>query len=274
MTGAARRLAVTQPALSRSLKLLAEELEVTLFERRPRKLTLTSAGRALVPRARAIFDAGDELTQVARRAARRDYFDVRIGCIDSVATYLLPRALTKLQTEYPGLAIKLRCERTPHLLDQIEAGRLDVALCAHSGPPPRVQAHSMARYRLRYYGRTDRFAELASCRTRADVDRFPLVRIVPRAEAALAIPSQTTSYAIAANTATVKAMVLAGFGVGNLLSFMLSAAEQKKLVCAPIDHDPKCRLYLVTAESWTGRTHRDISKTLQRAISQQLKPNR
>src|SRR5687768_6379547 len=100
MSAAARAVHLTQPALSRTLKLLEDEVRVPLFERRGRALVLTAGGRALVPRARALLAASEQLALETRRASERAYFDVRIGAVDSVATYLFPAALPALRRTF------------------------------------------------------------------------------------------------------------------------------------------------------------------------------
>src|SRR2546430_343915 len=87
MSEAARAVHLTQPALSRSLRQLEEEVGAELFDRRGRHLVLTAAGRALVPRARALLAASEQARIEVSRSAERAYFDVRLGTVDSVATF-------------------------------------------------------------------------------------------------------------------------------------------------------------------------------------------
>src|SRR5262245_25551869 len=136
MSAAARAVHLTQPALSRTLKLLEEEVGVPLFDRRGRALVLTAGGRALVPRGRALITESDRVAREVGRSAERSYFDVRLGVVDSVATYLLPRLLPSLRRPFPALAVKLSTTRTGLLLRRVRAGDLDLAIVAHSGPPP------------------------------------------------------------------------------------------------------------------------------------------
>src|SRR5262245_39462356 len=135
LSAAAHRVHLTQPALSRNLRLLEEELGTPLFLRQGRGLVLTAAGRALVPRARVLLDEADAVARDVGRTAERDYHDLRLGAVDSVATYLLPGVLTRLQEAFPRLAVKLVVGRTASLLDRLRGGALDLAVVAHSGPP-------------------------------------------------------------------------------------------------------------------------------------------
>ncbi len=65
---AARRMCVSQPPLSRRIRELEDELGVPLLARTSRSVALSPAGRALLPRARAILAAVDELPARARDA--------------------------------------------------------------------------------------------------------------------------------------------------------------------------------------------------------------
>jgi len=258
MSAAARTAHLTQPALSRNLKQLEEDLDVELFARQGRGLVLTAAGRALVPRARALLVSSDGMAREVQRSAEREYFDVRFGTVDSVATFLVPRLIDPLTKRFPELAIRFATARTARLLERIRANQLDVAVIAHSGPPPDCRWRRVAHYDLQFYGRKDRFPSLQKAHATADLRHFPIVEIEPPPGDAAVEPERAQSYATASNVATVKALVLAGFGVGDLPAFMLSREERAGLCAAAVPHDPDCALYVVGAADWRGDVERRI----------------
>jgi LysR family hydrogen peroxide-inducible transcriptional activator len=266
MSAAARAVHLTQPALSRTLRLLEEDVGVPLFERRGRTLVLTAAGRALVPRGRALLVASEQLALETRRSAERSYFDLRLGTVDSIATYLFPKTLPALRSAFPELAVKLTTARTSVLLGRIRAGELDLAIVAHSGAPPTARAQRLGPYRLQYYGRRDLYPRLRSATSEAQVQSFPMVEIDPGHGEPSMVPQDAFSYAVASNVTTVKVLVLAGFGVGQLPDFMLSAEERKALCRAQVPHDPDCALFLVAAAHFTGATELRLESTLARAL--------
>ena len=108
--------------------------------------------------------------------------------------------------------------------------------------------------------------------TDAELRGFPIVEIDPGHGEPQLIPEDAQSYAVASNVATVKALVLAGFGVGEVPDFMLTPDETAALVPAAVPHDPDCGLYLVTAASWSGRSEERIAATLTRLLSPLLGP--
>lgn len=256
VTAAARVLHLTQPAVSRNLKLLEEALGVDLFERAGRGLVLTAAGRALVPRARRLLaEAGDLRRELARIGARR-YHDVRVGTVDSVATWLLPDVLSGLRDAWPGLEVKLHTARTAELLERLRDGALDVAVVAYSGPPPAERVVAARRYQLAFHGRRDRFPDLAAVTREDELARFPLIQLEATARQPTLVDDRGSAgtFAIASSLASVKALVVAGFGVGALLDFMLTPADREALVTARIEHDPDCNLYVCAGPTWLGPT--------------------
>ncbi|HZS42594.1 MAG TPA: LysR family transcriptional regulator, partial [Polyangia bacterium] len=270
MSAAARAVHLTQPALSRNLKLLEGDVGVPLFERRGRGLVQTAAGRALVPRARALIHEAERASFEVSRCARRAYFDLRLGTVDSVATFLVPQLVAPLTAAFPELAIKFSTARTAMLLKRVRAGELDVAVVAHSGPPPDVRHRRVSAYRLQFFGRKDRFARLAAARSQAEVQRFPIVEIEPPPGDEGMVPDEAMSYAVASNVASVKALVLAGFGVGDMPDFMLTRDERRQLVAVQVPHDPDCGIFVVGAPQWNGSVERKIEMAIANTLERLL----
>jgi len=265
VTAAAKTLHLTQPAVSRTLKLLEEALGVDLFERAGRGLALTAAGRALVPRARRLLAEAGELRRDLARVGTRRYHDVRIGTVDSVATFLLPPVLGALRDAYPGLEVKLFTARTAELLQRLRDGLLDMAIVAYSGPPAAARVVPTVRYDLRYYGRRDRFPDLADVTSEDGLRPFPLIQLEATANQPSLVDTHAPAagtFAIAQSLASVKALVLAGFGVGAILDFMLTATEACELVSAALEHDPDCWLYVAAGPMWLGATEAAIMDQL------------
>lgn len=243
---AASRLAhLTQSSVTRSLQLLEHDVGAALFEKQGRGLVLTAAGRALVPKARSVLAEVEAAARTVRQAALRGYSDLRLGAVDSVASYLVPRVFGPLQVQFPELQCKLKTARSAALLEQIDAGTLDVAVVAWSGPPRAERSVRIAPYCLQFFGRRDRFAELAQVRQDAGLRQFPIVEIESLPGQPTLIDTDAPSWAVAHSLASVKALVLAGFGIGAMLDFMLEPVERAQLVKADIAADPHCALWAV-----------------------------
>lgn len=245
VSAASRLSHLTQPAVSRNLKLLEEAVGAALFERQGRGLVLTPAGRALVPRARAVLQDVAAATRTVRRAAERGYADLRFGAVDSVASYLVPKLLAPIRAQFPELNWKLRTARSAALLEQVDNGTLDFAVVAASGSPKAERAFRLAPYNLQFYGRADRFARLATVTTDEALKQFPLVEIESLPGQPTMIDPEAPAYVIAHSLASVKAFVLAGFGIGAMLPFMLEPHELAQLVRPDMPSDPHCALWAV-----------------------------
>lgn len=266
LSAASRRVPLSQPAISRNLKLLEEEVGVALFERRGRGLVLTASGRSLVPRARALLDESARVERELRRTAARDYFDLRIGSIDSVVSFLLPQVVTPLKAAFPELALKLWTGRTSDLMRRVEEDELDVAVVAYSGEPPAPRARRVGAYELSFWGRADLFPALSEVAQEAELTRFPLIELESLPGQPTLIAEEALSFAVTYSLASVKSLILGGFGVGGLLDFMLTPAERSRLVRAQVPGDPHCGLYLVSSPLWTGEAAEALEGTLLSAL--------
>ncbi|WP_442679551.1 LysR family transcriptional regulator [Sphingomonas sp. ASY06-1R] len=123
-----RLASVSQPALSRTIRLLEEELGVRLFDRNSRNVTLTSAGEALLPiveRLAADFDhAFSELSLTFSGARGR----VVIGALPSVAAGMLPLVVASFLKDHPQVEIILRDHLSGALYQQMQERQVDLAI--------------------------------------------------------------------------------------------------------------------------------------------------
>lgn len=128
-TKAAERLRVAQPALSRQIRDLEEELGIALLERSSRFVRLTPAGTAFVGEARDVLRRAEEAARTARAFASGERGEVHLGYAPSPAAELLPLALRFFQDRCPEARIVLHDLTGAEMLGGLRAGRLDAALC-------------------------------------------------------------------------------------------------------------------------------------------------
>jgi LysR family hydrogen peroxide-inducible transcriptional activator len=132
-TRAAEELNMTQPALSRSIARLEEEIGQPLFERQTRIVLLTDAGRLLQTRAEQILalidDALAEITDDGESGR------VRIGAIPTIAPFFLPPVLRAFRDQHPHATTVVFEETTEKLLHLCSQGEVDLAILA--APVPR-----------------------------------------------------------------------------------------------------------------------------------------
>ncbi|WP_369237234.1 LysR family transcriptional regulator [Streptomyces sp. R21] len=136
-TVAARTLGWTQSAVSRQIASLESALGgAPLFDRLPRGVRLTEAGRVLVPHAEAVVerlhDAGRDLAALREVAGGR----LRLGAFATADAALVPRAIAAFRARHPGVRLTREEGLTPVLLDRLASGGLDLAVVSTTGRAP------------------------------------------------------------------------------------------------------------------------------------------
>lgn len=136
---AAEDLHVAQPAISQQIHALEQELGSPLFERIGRRVQLTDAGKALLPRAREILSAVEAARNEIRDQGALLKGTVKLGAPPTVSVNVLPVQLTAFEHHYPGLDVTLREAGTDSLLKYVEQGLLDLAIVAIDMLPTTVE---------------------------------------------------------------------------------------------------------------------------------------
>jgi LysR family transcriptional regulator, hydrogen peroxide-inducible genes activator len=126
---AAEDCAVTQPALSMQIRELEREIGAQLVERRTGEIALTETGLDVAQRAERILAATRDLVDFARHRGVLTG-KLYLGIIPTLAPYVLPRMLPRLQVMYPQLRLEVRETQTSTLLDELAAGDLDTVMLA------------------------------------------------------------------------------------------------------------------------------------------------
>jgi len=128
VTRAAAKLRVAQPAVSRQIRDLEDELGIALLERSAKAVRLTEAGRVFLGEAKAVLQRSDEAVKAARAVAGGLGGELHVGYAPSLTVQILPRALRTCQTDAPGLRILLHDLSTEEMLTGLRDGKLHVAL--------------------------------------------------------------------------------------------------------------------------------------------------
>lgn len=127
---AAKRLNISQPALSGQIAQMETEMQSALFTRGPAGVCLTADGELVAERVRRILAEVRELESLADRSAGVLGKRLRVGMIATVAPYLLPRLLPALGEAYPNLECQVRESVTQRLIGDLRNGEIDCAVVA------------------------------------------------------------------------------------------------------------------------------------------------
>ncbi len=159
ISGAARRLHMSQPPLSRQMSLLEAELGVKLFERGNRKITMTEEGRALQRYASQMVDLEEQITDEMedRKKGRRGV--VRIGMISSVTSDAIFRMLSRARREIPDLRLRIHEGNSYEVLDLLEKEKIDLAVVRTPFAAPQLQRSLIRQDCLAAVGRKHWFSE-------------------------------------------------------------------------------------------------------------------
>lgn len=128
MSRAADRVWISQPALSRQISLLEEELGVKLFERKARGVLLTHAGEIVKRRASVLLKEADELKEEISALTDEPAGLVRLAISSSLRTLLTKRVAASYNTQFPLATLNIKEGMSREMRDALELGEVDIAI--------------------------------------------------------------------------------------------------------------------------------------------------
>lgn len=131
VTGAAQRLGLSQPAVSKSLGALEAEIAVPLFLREQRGLRPTQEGRTLYLEAQRLLQSYAFLEGFARNLPQMKHSRLRIGCIPALSNDWLPRRIGTFAGLWPDIGLTLATESSAEIVQMVARGELDLGI-SHS----------------------------------------------------------------------------------------------------------------------------------------------
>jgi DNA-binding transcriptional LysR family regulator len=127
VSGAARELFRTQPAVTRRLQRLEDTLGAQLLDRRRRPFTLTPAGQATLARCRQLLASAEELRSMVE-GMQEPGGDLRVGVANALTELTLEGPVTELQRSFPKVMIRLSAGWSRDVLARVKSGALDTAV--------------------------------------------------------------------------------------------------------------------------------------------------
>ena len=132
LRAATQKLHVSQPAVSRQIRDLEDELGVQLFERTGKAVSLTDAGRVFLREARAVLERTDEAVKNVRAFAQTGETELHVGYSPLPGAQILPVVLRAFQQAMPDVHVRLHDWSNEQIAVGLRDGRLKVALVARA----------------------------------------------------------------------------------------------------------------------------------------------
>ena len=137
MALAARRLGLSQSAVSQAIKGLERELDLKLLDREVRPAAPTHAGRALRERATELLARANAMVDQVRASSRHEHAQIHLGCVDSFAATVGPQLIRAMAAS--ARQILMWSGLTPTLTTQMQGRELDFVICTDPGiSDPRI----------------------------------------------------------------------------------------------------------------------------------------
>src|SRR5437016_7301643 len=130
-TKAAAQLRVAQPALSRQVQDLEDEIGVDLMKRSPRGVTLTAEGKLFLDEVRELLKRADESVEKVRALARGEYGELHVGYAPSPTVEILPPALAAFQKAVPRVKVLLHDLSSDELIAGLQNASLELAVMVY-----------------------------------------------------------------------------------------------------------------------------------------------
>ncbi|MCE5285245.1 MAG: LysR family transcriptional regulator [Pelosinus sp.] len=130
ITKAAEQLSISQPALSRSICRLEEELGFPLFKRQGKSVILNHYGVIFLRHVERALQEVEKGKKEVHDLLDPDFGTVSIAFIHSMGSNIIPQLVGRFREKYPGIQFRLSQNASNFLLEQLEAGEIDLCLCS------------------------------------------------------------------------------------------------------------------------------------------------
>jgi len=148
ISNAAKALHRTQPAISRRIALLEQELGMPLFERVAGQMVLSDAGRVMVPYAERAVAAAQDAENAVRALARPDSGPVALAVVGTLASHKLARIIKRFAKEHPNVDLTLRTATSAEVSELIRRGEATIGLRFHHDSSPDLDCEVLTSERL------------------------------------------------------------------------------------------------------------------------------
>lgn len=243
LTVAAEALHTSQPAISKQIRELEDELGVQVFVRHGKRYTqLTEAGERIVAAASRVLDEADALRRIGAAYGAGHGGTLSVAATHTQARYALPAVLARFRAEFPAMQFKLLQGNPEQCADYVVHGDATFALATET-----LDAHPSLDTRPAYSWRhcvvvppAHPFAALDRAPTLAELAAEPLITYTPQFTGRRAIDATFAAHGLSPRIAleaidsdVIKTYVSLGLGVGIVAEMAWEAARDAPLRAAP-----------------------------------------
>lgn len=244
-TRAASALHVSQPALTVQIKQLERRLGLRLFDRTNRRVSLTDAGRDLMPPAERLLVDLEALLRHATDMAEHRRGIVTVAALPSVAAGLLPEAIRTLTARHHGIEVRVRDVVGERVVELVKAGEAEVGIGTLTRPDADIVADALFSDRLCVFAPAGHGVTGRPRLTLREATAHPLILTGRDSSVRQLVERALEDQKIAARVAheaaymtTALAMVRAGLGVAILPESAQAGAAHAEVRAIPI-HRPR-----------------------------------
>lgn len=259
---AARRVSMAQPNASRTIALIERRIGVRLIDRSPRGSTLTQDGRLVATWAQESLDSVERFTLATQALTDNGSAKVSVGASQTVAEYLAPLWISRLQRTHPKVTVVLHMHNSEQVVEGITDGRFDIGFIESPAVPSHLNLASILEDQLEIVVSPDhkwaRLADSGAPISRETLAATPLVvRELGSGTRALideALSPHDRAQPVSELNSTSAIIRAARQGVGPALLSRMAAEEEIKsgrLVSVPVGSRPLTRMLRAV---WSGPT--------------------
>jgi LysR family transcriptional regulator, salicylic acid-responsive activator of bsdBCD len=162
ISAASKILHISQPPLSTQMKLLEQELGVTLFERGSRAIALTHAGKVFYDRAQGILDMTGAARQELEQMGRGLHGFLRLGMVSSTETSSIIGRIADFRSQHPGIYFRIYEGNTYQLMDKLNTGLIEAAIVRTPFPEDSYECSYLAEEPMMAVGMPGHFPDAAT----------------------------------------------------------------------------------------------------------------
>ncbi len=221
MKKASEAVFITQPSLSKSIKVLEEVTQTELFIRLPRGVKLTQEGEILHQYCHELFAGLRDLEKKLDNSTDPMAGSLRAGTYDSIGTYFWPKFLREFLPLYPNLLLEMSIGRSKAMQEKLEVGELDLILVINPRTTQNIEVNIVKKDYFNFYTSTRKKNAYS------ELDQAPLILMPDSFESGTALKDKLSSMGLqnrhiytTSSLESVKELTANGIGIGFLPSLV------------------------------------------------------